>query len=223
MTELVDSITARRSSNDDGPQGEGVKKIAAIHLKGMKVCPDHYISYADFVAEHMSLQEIAAVHSKSSTQYKAAAQLLQQTLSATIAAYNAVYDNPTIVLLALPPYTAPLLRRRTAWLAPFNPYARYTQRAINSEGHTKRSVGDKRAAKKHIRTPIVPTSSTCFASADAVNNATDSCSGRGVPIAGVSTKSGSKECWVCACSTVEEGGKKTGYAGEGCEKVDLSS
>lgn len=153
--------------------------------------------------------------------------MLQQTLSATIAAFTATSTNPTIVFLALPPYQAPLLHRKAAWLAPFDAYSRYTSshKSHHSSTLSKRSLDGKivKRAPKSVPQPIVPTSSMCFVSSDAVNNATDSCSGRGMPVAGVSAKSGANECWVCGCYETVENGKTMKWGGEGCEKADLSS
>lgn len=75
---------------------------------------------------------------------------------------------------------------------------------------------------------IVPTSSKCFSSLDDLNNQTLSCLGRGEGVKGISptrqARGKGEECWVCKCgSTVdEESGKKVWWAGEGCEKKDLS-
>lgn len=70
------------------------------------------------------------------------------------------------------------------------------------------------------RTPIVTSSKTCFESAEDANNQTVNCLGRGVPVQGVTVKGG--ECWVCSCGKTEENGRTKSWAGEGCEKEDLS-
>ncbi|KAF8893507.1 hypothetical protein BD779DRAFT_1669789 [Infundibulicybe gibba] len=66
--------------------------------------------------------------------------------------------------------------------------------------------------------------STCFASADACTNATNSCSGRGECLE--ASKSG-KTCFVCACRATKTGeGVKVRteiWVGESCERKDISS
>lgn len=65
--------------------------------------------------------------------------------------------------------------------------------------------------------------STCFASLDACNDGTNSCSGRGQC---VKASKGSHQCFVCTCGATTTGeGKdvKTDYwAGEKCERKDIS-
>ncbi len=78
----------------------------------------------------------------------------------------------------------------------------------------------KRAAEASS-TPVVPQSKTCFASLDDLNNQTASCLGHGAGVKGITTRG--SECWVCQCTkTVDEAGHTTKWAGEGCEKEDLS-
>ncbi|THU86553.1 hypothetical protein K435DRAFT_763253 [Dendrothele bispora CBS 962.96] len=65
--------------------------------------------------------------------------------------------------------------------------------------------------------------STCFTSADVCTNVTSSCSGRGQCVE--ASKSG-RTCFVCACSATQTGEgsqvKTTHWAGESCEKKDVS-
>lgn len=70
--------------------------------------------------------------------------------------------------------------------------------------------------------PAAPISaiSGCFASADACGNATDSCSGHGECVA--ASKLG-RTCYVCACGvTVDDKGRKEEWAGQACERKDVS-
>ncbi|KAF9010606.1 hypothetical protein BDQ17DRAFT_1397279 [Cyathus striatus] len=66
--------------------------------------------------------------------------------------------------------------------------------------------------------------STCFASEDACNNGTNSCSGRGKCMQ--ATKSG-RSCFVCTCSATKSGEgnnvKTENWAGQSCERKDISS
>ena len=68
--------------------------------------------------------------------------------------------------------------------------------------------------------PVVPTSSRCFVDQEEVERLTANCLGRGKAVEGVSARG---KCWVCSCGTTTEEGKLIKWAGEGCEKVDLSS
>lgn len=62
--------------------------------------------------------------------------------------------------------------------------------------------------------------STCFASVDACNNATDSCSGRGT--CSEASKAG-RSCFVCACeTTLDDRGRREIWVGDACEKRDIS-
>ncbi|KAF5344000.1 hypothetical protein D9758_012881 [Tetrapyrgos nigripes] len=65
--------------------------------------------------------------------------------------------------------------------------------------------------------------STCFTSSDACSNTTSSCSGRGQCVE--ASKAG-KTCFICACSATKTGEgnkvKTTHWAGESCEKKDVS-
>lgn len=218
LADLVDSIGSS-NSNDNGAQGYGAKRIVAIHIKGIKVgsCLRREDS-AD------GLQEILAKHPRASTQYQAASTMLQQTLSATLAALQADSPESTIVLLALPTYSPPIFRKRNVWLKPFSDLsARYV---ANPASLKKRSGSVTERAPKRTPTPLVPSSFTCFDSAASLNNATDSCNnGNGVAVKGVSALMGGKResCWVCSCGKTSVGNKKIQWAGQGCEKVDLSS
>jgi len=62
--------------------------------------------------------------------------------------------------------------------------------------------------------------SSCFSSLLACTNATDDCSGHGQC---TSTTRAGQECFVCACTTtVSEAGKVQNWAGEMCERRDVS-
>ena len=70
--------------------------------------------------------------------------------------------------------------------------------------------------------PAAPISavSGCFTSVEACANATDSCSGHGECMA--ASKLG-RTCYVCACAaTVDDRGRKEEWAGESCERKDVS-
>lgn len=92
------------------------------------------------------------------------------------------------------------------------------------------SAASKRADDDDPQTPMVPPAappaapisaiSGCFASAATCSNATDSCSGHGECVA--ATKLG-RTCYVCACAaTVNEKGRKEDWAGQACERKDIS-
>ena len=74
-----------------------------------------------------------------------------------------------------------------------------------------------------IPSPQLPLSgsSTCFADLDACTGNTSSCSGHGECIQ--ASKAG-RTCFVCSClSTRDESDRKTDWAGEQCERQDVSS
>lgn len=63
--------------------------------------------------------------------------------------------------------------------------------------------------------------STCFTSADACGNATSSCSGHGTCI---EAQKAGRTCFVCSCSaTRDDNGRLDEWAGEACERKDISS
>lgn len=73
-----------------------------------------------------------------------------------------------------------------------------------------------------IARPAEPISavSTCFESADVCTNTTDSCSGHGECVA--ATKLG-RTCYICACAfTRDEQGRREDWAGQSCERKDVS-
>ncbi|GAA5909201.1 uncharacterized protein JCM6883_005803 [Sporobolomyces salmoneus] len=199
--------------------GAELPKIVIVHLKG--------------------LRDIAKKHSTTSPTYKRASSLLHQTLSASIASYESLSSSleegdASTLLLTVQPAKKALLRKRQDWLHPFeSPVSRYTSRTRSSplqHQNLKRSVFAERAPEEEVQKEesgkkfVVPSSSTCFDSLEDLNNQTASCLGHGEGVKGISTKEGKGDCWVCRCrATVdEETGKKTNWAGEGCEKVDLS-
>ncbi|GAA6063077.1 hypothetical protein JCM10212_003135 [Sporobolomyces blumeae] len=222
LANLADSFAER---------GQEVPKIVMVHLKGFK--------------------DVAAKHSASSQTYQTASNLLRSTLDATLSSFDRACashsEQPKTVFLALAPPSTPILRKRQGWMKPFETgTSRYVARSskesaakdiLNHNQKVKRSVfvsgqhGHERRQyeaeqgdeKKGDKKKIVPTSSRCFSSLDELNNLTASCLGHGEGIQGISTRGDAKECWVCQCGeTTDEDGRKTRWAGEGCEKVDLS-
>lgn len=177
-------------------------------------------------------QAISAANAASSKTYRSAANLLRQTLTATLASFSAANvdspEQPTLIFISLPPYSPPLLRKRAAWLKPFEAgTSRYVahKRAASSSGslHKRAHNSDEgRIVKRAESTaqPIVPSSKRCFESLSQLNNLTATCLGRGKGVKGLSTRG--KDCWVCSCSPTTENGKRISWAGEGCEKQDLS-
>lgn len=159
--------------------------------------------------------------------YTKAIALFQSTLAATLASLSSTSNNELIVL-TLQPYSPPLLRKRAAWLKPFDlSQVRRSAPVSSSSTLRKRAPEDDEEGRvppvdAKTKSPVVPSGSTCFTSAEDVNNQTAECLGRGTAVLGVSSRKG--ECWVCSCrATFDEGGKKTTWKGEGCEKIDLSS
>lgn len=150
-------------------------------------------------------------------------------MTATIDSLVAV-EKSTLMLITLPstPYSPSLLslKKKQPWLNPFIHQSKTLQANFPST-HSKRALGSSATTQaKRVRVPIVPSSFTCFNSAQEVNEATNSCNaGNGLAVKGVSalmTKN-REECWVCSCSPTMVGGKKINWGGQGCEKVDLSS
>ena len=77
--------------------------------------------------------------------------------------------------------------------------------------------------------PLVPTTSQCFASEDVCSNSTNSCSGHGSCVqgkrSGVAAMKGDvdAECWVCKCQNGEDSnGRMRYYSGQFCQKEDRS-
>ncbi|BGP41108.1 hypothetical protein JCM10450v2_005139 [Rhodotorula kratochvilovae] len=216
LAALADDVASSNGRADSGPQGASdVPRVVVVHLKGLK--------------------DIAAAHALTSPLYARASALVRQTLTGALASLRArlpASEQPTVLLLALPPHAQPLLRKREAWLKPFEAggAARYGAQKRAAKGarevnaHKKRSVFSPRAPDEEAGKgsgPLVPAGKTCFASLSALNNATASCLKRGEGVKGVSTRGG--ECWVCRCKTTEDDeGRKRRWSGEGCEKEDLS-
>lgn len=60
----------------------------------------------------------------------------------------------------------------------------------------------------------------CFTSAEALYNATASCSGHGTAVQKIRA---TKRCFRCQCKATRTSNSKTSWAGDACEKVDLSN
>jgi len=78
--------------------------------------------------------------------------------------------------------------------------------------------------------PLVPTTSQCFASQDVCSNSTNACSGHGSCVqgkrVGIAAQNGdvNAECWVCKCQNGEDSnGRMKYYSGQFCQKEDRSS
>ncbi|KAE8212376.1 hypothetical protein CF327_g3989 [Tilletia walkeri] len=59
----------------------------------------------------------------------------------------------------------------------------------------------------------------CFRSEKDLNNATLECSGRG---SGRESRAGGGVCWRCVCKPDRREGRVTYFAGEACQKIDVS-
>ncbi|KAJ8514196.1 hypothetical protein ONZ45_g8253 [Pleurotus djamor] len=106
---------------------------------------------------------------------------------------------------------------------------RFALITYSSSTRVERAVGSQQTQSPfpgdHPPPPQKPIGSisTCFSTADACNNGTSSCSGRGTCIQ--ASKAG-RSCYVCTCEVTKSGSgaqTKTEYwAGESCEKKDVS-
>ncbi len=99
----------------------------------------------------------------------------------------------------------------------FNPQKNMAAAAAGSSSSwTSSAVSSPSSAPK-----VSDYAGKCFTSKKALEKATASCSGRGT---GVEARLGGRTCYRCQCKadrSVE--GRVTYFAGEACEKVDLSS
>ncbi|KAK4054287.1 hypothetical protein OIO90_003520 [Microbotryomycetes sp. JL221] len=218
MTRLTESLQSSGNNySDDGPQGQHstTPQLVALHLKGLK--------------------DLAQNHATSSDVYQRASTMLRQTLSATLDAIKQSSpsgDQPQFVMLTLTPYKQPWLRKRSAWLSPFESgsasYAKVVRPRLartTTRLNKRSTVFSPRADATKTATPVVPQSRRCFESEKELNKLTADCLGRGKAVKGVTTRDlKGGECWVCSCgTTTDERGKRHKWAGEGCEKEDLSS
>jgi hypothetical protein len=89
--------------------------------------------------------------------------------------------------------------------------------------HANRQVEEEAAPQQSSHaTPQQPIGSlsTCFSSGDVCEDATNGCSGRGVC---VSASKAGMTCFVCACQvTTSDEGRTEAWAGEACERKDIS-
>ncbi|BGP17314.1 hypothetical protein JCM10213_009082 [Rhodosporidiobolus nylandii] len=216
LSSLADEIYARASgaAATDESAAEGVPQVVVVHIKGLK--------------------DLAAAHAPSSPTYTRAVALLRDTLSgftssiASSCASSSGAAGARTLLLTLPPHSTPLLRKRTAWLAPFEhagsryqarskaAKARAMNRNVRRSVFSSRQSGEGEEDDWARNAPIVPSSSICFKDEQDARNQTAACLGRGKAVRGISTRElDGGECWVCRC--------EKGWKGEGCEKEDLSS
>lgn len=99
--------------------------------------------------------------------------------------------------------------------------------------HARRQDGSDLTFASEGVSFLVPTTSQCFASAEACTEGTNACSGHGTCVAGkragIKGKAGSNdsstECFVCRCGVTKEGdaGRPQYWSGEFCQKKDVSS
>ncbi|KAG2065078.1 hypothetical protein BDR04DRAFT_1060948 [Suillus decipiens] len=69
--------------------------------------------------------------------------------------------------------------------------------------------------------PPIRTMSSCFTSAETCSNATNACFGHGQCVSNVNAE---QECFVCACfDTMSDSGKMESWAGDMCQRKDISS
>ncbi|GAA6044598.1 hypothetical protein JCM8097_007447 [Rhodosporidiobolus ruineniae] len=226
LSQVADSFGAREGEADVGKQEDG-PKVVVLHLKGLK--------------------DLAASLSPSSAEYQHALALFRSTLSAFQQSISSLSPSTGFLTLTLPPAPTPLLRKRQPWLKAFEtPSDRYSGTKARSKKSALAGVEMNQKVKRSVfvarqsssaadddgeeedlkNQPLVPSSSTCFPSEAQAKNATASCLGRGRVVKGLSLRKTQREaeCWVCKCGTTtdRETGRKTRWAGEGCEKEDLS-
>ncbi|EIN11523.1 hypothetical protein PUNSTDRAFT_118875 [Punctularia strigosozonata HHB-11173 SS5] len=145
-----------------------------------------------------SLREIAKEHGSDSEQYKLAAEAARGSIQSALAK-----DDLNLAVIV---------------------YDRSSP--AGSSIQRKRAVAAHKA--RQTQSPLPPSSSSapvgsvsrCFDTADACGNATNSCSGHGQCL---QTTSAGRACFVCACGqTKNEKGKVESWAGESCERKDIS-
>ncbi|KAG0661293.1 hypothetical protein C6P46_004064 [Rhodotorula mucilaginosa] len=142
LTDSVVSNTRQHQAQNDldsGAQGQADKPpVTVIHLTGLK--------------------DVAAKHSRSSDMYQRSAALLQQTLTAALAALappspdgGVSSPDPKVILLALPEPKTPLLRRRKPWLEAFETGAGKQTRGVGVAA--KRNGGGGALEKRNVFSP----------------------------------------------------------------------
>ena len=105
LAALVDSFAS--SESDDSHAQGSAPHIVALHLKGIKVTLSWLVvAKSPRLTEVFPNQAVSDKHSPSSPEYERAAALVRSTLAATMAAFaSASASSPTVLLLALPPYS----------------------------------------------------------------------------------------------------------------------
>ena len=138
------------------------------------------------------LKALAEQYGETSEQYKTAVDLLRAILESTL-------SRPDLHLAIIT----------------------YPTSSSDNTAFYKRQV-DQPQSPLPIPHPAEPIGSvsTCFESAAVCGNQTDSCSGHGEC---VSASKAGKTCFVCACAaSTNEKGQKEEWAGEACERKDVS-
>lgn len=144
--------------------------------------------------ELKGLSKIANAYTRSSEQYRTAAQVVRAMLESA--------QSKTNLNLALLTYSASA--------RPFS--KRQQQKAQPPQSPFP--------APSPIPQQPISGISTCFTSADVCANSTNSCSGRGECMQ--ASKAG-KTCFVCACNqTSSQKGKTQTWVGDACERKDIS-
>lgn len=164
--------------------------------------------------EVKGLAEMQFEKGRQSEQYLTAAKSVQAVLSNVSRMLDFYYSFQTLTYL-LPTELQPALQDKKV--------------AVIVVPHERPSSRNRRLMKRQesSTTPAAPGSgvvfseSTCFASNTTCAESTDSCSGHGSCIA--TTRAG-KTCYTCSCGvTKNEQGRRQWWAGQSCEKLDLST
>lgn len=142
-----------------------------------------------------SLQRLAKHYGRDSEEYKTATATLRAALSSAIAQHKL-----NLIVLTVPE----------------------TEFASSTHNHHKRQPPQS-PLPPHLPHPAAPISaiSTCFATEETCSNSTSFCSGHG---ACVSASKAGRTCFVCTCENtkVNDGKKTIRWAGDACEKQDIS-
>jgi hypothetical protein len=161
------------------------------------------------------LQEVRRRHGESSIQYRTSVRAIQELLGEVLKE-GGITGMETIVIGIPGQLVHARLGKRTE-LSILSPFKTSEQSFIRRELiDRRRSIFGSQAI------PIIPSSRKCFSTKAECLSASSDCNGHGQCVQGQKTSGG--KCFVCACqkSSDVKTGKVTYWAGDSCQKQDIS-
>ncbi|EFP82439.1 uncharacterized protein PGTG_08395 [Puccinia graminis f. sp. tritici CRL 75-36-700-3] len=162
------------------------------------------------------LQEVRRRHGESSIQYRTSVRAIQELLGEVLK--EGEDEGMETIVIGIPGQLVHARLGKRTELSILSPFKTSEQSFIRRELiDRRRSIFGSQAI------PIIPSSRKCFPTKAECLSASSDCNGHGQCVQGQKTSGG--KCFVCACqkSSDVKTGKVTYWAGDSCQKQDISS